>query len=113
MPKRPLFILAAVVLLLAAAVSFPLTPRPATAQEEIATFRSLLDNARADDLSISIQFSDPLIAGERSWTLPDKTAGREISLVGSDFICFSEPWNNSSRDRCTPFSNIVSVTYVR
>jgi hypothetical protein len=111
--NRSMLILFAAVLLLVAAAGMVFAPRPTTAQEEIATFRTLLDQARADKSSITIQFADPLIAGERSWTLPENASGRTISLVGADFICFSEPWNNASKERCTPFSNLISVTYIR
>lgn len=114
MSKRPVLLVTAALVLLVIALGFGLMPRPVTAQTEaVAAFRTLLENARMGNLTITIQFTEPLIAGERSWTLPQNTPNRSISLVGADFICFSEPWNNGSRDRCTPFSNIVSVTYVR
>ncbi len=114
MNKRSLLLVLAAALLLTAVVGLAFAPRPTTAQQEdIPTFRTLLDEARASKISLTIQFAEPLIAGERSWTLPENSSGRSISLVGADFVCFGEAWNNATKERCTPFSNIVSITYVR
>ncbi len=76
-------------------------------------FGELIASAKADGKAISFDFIVPLVTGERVWTLPDETAKRSISAVGSDYVCFSEPWNDGSRERCTLFSNITSITFLK
>jgi hypothetical protein len=60
-----------------------------------------------------VEFVKALVTGEATWTLPDDAVGRHIGEVGDDYVCFSEPWNDTTRDRCTPFSNITGVSFVR
>ncbi len=75
-------------------------------------FGELIAQARASDKVITFDFTVPLVTGERVWTLPDDSAKRTISSVGSDYVCFSERWNDGYRERCTPFSNITSITFL-
>jgi hypothetical protein len=90
-----------------------LRSNPATAQEGSAgDMRMLFDNLTRDGGAVTILFDRPLVTGEGLWTLPDEANGRTISGVGADYVCFREPWNNSTRDRCTPFANITSVSYI-
>jgi hypothetical protein len=91
-----------------------MTTRPSAAQDNKAaeTLREFLTGAQDSKTVITIEFAIPLITGERVWTLPDAKAKREMSVIGADYICFSEPWNNGARQRCTPYSNIVSFTYL-
>lgn len=76
-------------------------------------FSDLITNAKADNKAITFDFIVPLVTGERVWTLPDDSAKRSISAVGADYVCFSEPWNAGSRERCTTFSNISSITLLK
>lgn len=76
-------------------------------------FGELISNANADGKAITFDFIVPLVTGERVWTLPDETAKRSISVVGADYVCFGEPWNDGSRERCTAFSNISSITFLK
>lgn len=97
---------------LAAAALFTLTlvSRPAAAQPPGATMRALLERLRASGQPVTVQFAVPLVSGEATWTLPDARLNRTIADIGDDYICFSEPWNDETRTRCTPFFNIVGVT---
>jgi hypothetical protein len=76
-------------------------------------FSDLLTSAKASNKAITFDFIVPLVTGERVWTLPDDSAKRSISAIGADYVCFSEPWNAGSRERCTTFSNISSITILK
>ncbi len=91
-----------------------LVARPAAASTEPppAGLTQLLTNLAASGKSVTIEFAVPLVSGERIWIVPDANRSRQMVQVGTDFVCFSEPWNNATRSRCTPFSNIVSVSYI-
>ncbi len=102
--------------LLVAAVSAQTTPPTAAANLDEAApthFGELIATAKANGKAITFDFIVPLVTGERVWTLPDETAKRGISAVGADYVCFSEPWNDGSRERCTLFSNITSITFLK
>jgi hypothetical protein len=109
--KMGLLILCAFVL--AALAAFGLSARPAQAQNANTTMRVLLERLNSGDGKFTVQFHTPLAPGETTWGLPggDPTQ-RHISEIGDDYVCFTEQWNNSTRDRCTPFSNIVSISYI-
>lgn len=100
---------------LVAATLFALTlvGRPTAAQTPSTTLRALLESLSVNGQPVTIQFAVPLVSGEATWTLPDSRVNRTISDIGDDYICFSEPWNNDTRTRCTPFANIVGVTVTR
>jgi hypothetical protein len=88
------------------------TPTAANANEAAPShFGELINTAKANGKPITFDFIVPLVSGERVWTVPDDTAKRSISAVGTDYVCFSEPWNVGSRERCTTFSNISSITF--
>lgn len=92
-----------------------LTNRPAAAQDDekpAETLHEFVTDLKDSETTVTIEFAIPLITGERVWTLPDARAKREIAVIGADYLCFSEPWNNGARQRCTPFANIVSLTYL-
>ncbi|MEP6985553.1 MAG: hypothetical protein ABI970_08140 [Chloroflexota bacterium] len=76
-------------------------------------FGELIATAKASGKAITFDFIVPLITGERVWTLPDDIAKRSISAIGADYVCFSEPWNAGSRERCTAFTNISSITFLK
>ena len=99
-------------LLVAVALAQTTTSTAATLNEAAPDhFSDLITSAKASNKPITFDFIVPLASGERVWTLPDDTAKRSISAVGVDYVCFSEPWNAGSRERCTTFSNIASITF--
>lgn len=98
-------ILAALVLVLATA------DLPAAAQSASGNMRELLEANRGG--TITIQFAAPVVGGETLITLPDEATKRTLADVGADYLCLSEPWNNGFRTYCTPYSNVVSVSYIR
>lgn len=106
----PALLIVAVALLILAG----LAARPATASTEPppAGLTQLLSDLAASGKSVTIEFAVPLVSGERTWIVPDANRSRQMVQVGADFVCFSEPWNNATRNRCTPFANIVSVSYL-
>jgi len=90
------------------------TPTAANLNEAAPShFGELITTAKANGKAITFDFIVPLVTGERVWTLPDDSAKRSISAVGADYVCFSEPWNAGSRERCTAFSNISSITFLK
>ncbi|MEZ4669830.1 MAG: hypothetical protein R3E39_18140 [Anaerolineae bacterium] len=96
-------------------VAFALTNRAVTAQADAPAapnLQELLSSFKDSKTIVTIEFNIPLITGERVWTLPDQKAKREITAVGADYVCFSEPWNAGARQRCTPFTNIASFTFL-
>jgi hypothetical protein len=116
--NRVVIIILAILLilgLLVAVVSAQTATPPAATSDAAAPghFSDLITTAKASGKAISFDFIVPLVTGERVWTLPDDTAKRSISAVGADYVCFSEPWNAGSRERCTAFSNISSITFLK
>ncbi len=111
---RRLMIPILVVIIAALFVLGSLAARPTTASTEPppAGLTQLLSDLVASGKSVTIEFAVPLISGERTWIIPDANRSRQMVQVGADFVCFSEPWNNATRSRCTPFSNIVSISYI-
>ena len=91
------------------------TPTAAANLNEAAPnhFGELINSAKSSEKAITFDFIVPLVTGERVWTIPDDSAKRSISAVGADYVCFSEPWNAGSRERCTPFNNISSITFLK
>jgi hypothetical protein len=107
-----LAVLLALSLLVAVASARTATPTAAALNEGAPShFSDLITSAKASNKPISFDFVVPLVSGERVWTLPDDTTKRSISAVGVDYVCFSESWNAGSRERCTTFGNISSITF--
>ena len=103
-------------LLVAVASAQSATPTPAPALGPGASpnhLADVLNSVKASDTPITFDFIVPLVTGERVWTLPDDATKRAISAVGLDYVCFSEPWNDGSRERCTPFSNVSGITFLK
>lgn len=120
MKSKPLAAVIGVLLILgvlvAVASAQTATPTPAPANERIAApsnMAELLNTLIANEQAVTFDFIVPVVTGERVWTLPDEAVKRVISAVGDDYVCFSEPWNDGSRERCTPFSNISSITFLK
>jgi hypothetical protein len=83
---------------------------PVRAQDSTTTFQTRLQELASQKTSFSVEFAKPLVSGESVWTIPQD--GYSLGEVGDDFVCFSQPWNDGQRQRCTPFSNIVSVSFL-
>lgn len=69
-------------------------------------FRLLIEDLRTRSVSFSMEFAASLPTGERS-----RNFTTDPIRVGDDYFCFGEPWNNQTRYHCTPFDNIISVTF--
>jgi hypothetical protein len=65
-------------------------------------------------LIIFITFANPLVGDETTWGIgdPDDTLERRIVEIGEDYLCFRELAGGADGRRCTPFSNIVSISYL-
>jgi hypothetical protein len=64
---------------------------------------------------VIIDFINPLLADEKSWSIgdPSDKYNRSINEIGDDYLCFKEQFGQGPDFiRCTPFSNIVSVDYL-
>ncbi|HEX2907167.1 MAG TPA: hypothetical protein VHO69_09930 [Phototrophicaceae bacterium] len=85
-------------------------PQSAGAQTNPAGLRALLERLNTAGSTYTIQFAAPVAAGETLWTLPDPN--RRLTELGDDYVCFSQPWNDGNRIHCTPYSNIVSISYL-
>lgn len=83
---------------------------PTRAEDKPTRLQAVFEERRDSHKPFSVQFANPLVSGEMQWVFPDD--GYSIGEVGEDYVCFSQPWNNGSRLRCTPFANIVSVNYL-
>jgi hypothetical protein len=91
-----------------------------TAQEGTANFRAFFESARQRLIDethfvLHIQFEHPLIVGdEEVWHIGDANAEytRGIVEIGDDYVCFNELRGAAEGWLCTPFSNIVSVSFL-
>ena len=113
MKVRVIAVLTVVVLGLLVAVVSAQTATPTAPEYAPSHMGELILSAKASGKAVTFDFIVPLVTGERVWTVPDDTAKRSISAIGVDYVCFSEPWNDGSRERCTPFDNISSITFLK
>jgi hypothetical protein len=115
---KPIMIILAMLLTLGLLVAVVSAQRatPTAANLDAAApnhFSQVITAAHASGKAITFDFIVPLVTGERIWTIPDDSAKRNISAIGADYVCFSEPWNAGSRERCTAFNNISSITFLK
>ena len=88
------------------------------AQETASNMRTLLTHLDEEEVSILFQFAVPLVAEQTDWIIPNGLDGQDddisinISEIGDDYICFDELAGQAYSNRCTPFSNIVSISYL-
>jgi hypothetical protein len=88
------------------------------ASDSSAKISLLLKQLDQDGKQILFRFTIPLVADETVWAIPDEIQGDEdeisryISDIGDDYICFDELAGQAYSIRCTPFSNIVSISYL-
>ncbi len=111
-PKYKIPIAILLIFVTAAIVAAVVNAKSLNAPDSGGNLRGLLETLTSGETQVTIQFGIPLTGGERTWIVPDKNAGRQIAEIGDDYVCFSEPWNNGVRRRCTPLSNVVSISYV-
>ncbi|MBZ0279149.1 MAG: hypothetical protein K8L97_00330 [Anaerolineae bacterium] len=110
LPKHKLSIVLMMIIISVGILAFGMANRPTAAQDR-ATLRGLLETLKGGTNTVTIQFAVPLVPGENTWVLPDQRFNRTLAEIGDDYVCFSEPWNNTTRLRCTPFGNIIGVTF--
>jgi hypothetical protein len=88
------------------------------AQEPRLNMSNLLNRLYEDEVEVLFQFAIPLVADQNVWTVPDGIDGPEdeitiqIAEIGEDYICFRMRSGQAIDMRCTPFSNIVSISYL-
>ena len=109
---------AAALLIACAALIFTLISQPTltSAQAETNNMRVMIEalNQRVSDepgFEMLFQFVQPPLGGE-TLIMVSSESGRSIGGVGDDYVCIGERWNNSRRYHCTPFANLVSVSYI-
>lgn len=70
-------------------------------------FVTLIQELSAQGKPITFLFDRPITG--TTTTLSTDSAQASI---GTDYVCFGAPWNDGElRQYCTPFSNIISVTF--
>lgn len=80
-----------------------------------ALFERLVEKMRDEPgLIVFITFANPLVGEETTWGIgdPDDSLLRTIVEIGEDYLCFREIGGAAEGRRCTPFSNIVSISYL-
>lgn len=87
-----------------------LTAASTAAQPPAANLRAFIERLDAKGAPFTVHFKAALPGGDTFLALPD-AGGKKLAELGDDFLCYSEPWNNTRRTRCTPFSNILSLSY--
>jgi hypothetical protein len=104
---------AGIIILIVIIVSaIALMSKPTFAQDtQSLQMHELLNRLQGENKPLTFLFDRPFLSGETLLTVPDTNLGRELGEIGANYVCFSEPWNNTRRIQCTPYSNIVSVTY--
>lgn len=87
------------------------------AEEDSSTMSDLL--VRISDEEVTFQFTVPLIADQRFWTVPDglndgsdDETTIQINEIGQNYICFRVRSGQAIDVICTPFTNIASVSYL-
>jgi hypothetical protein len=94
---------------------------PVTATDESHNMRILLENlkqklAKGGDFTVVFQFGIPLVKDDTTlWSFPYPAENPDMQLslgeIGDDYICFDELAGEGFVTRCTPFSNIATVSY--
>lgn len=104
------FVLIGLMVLMLAAALMLTSQQPTTAQPKPVNFRALLERLNTEGSRFTIQVAAPFIAGETLLSLPD--TARQLSDIGDDYLCVSQPWNDGSRTYCTPYTNVVSISFI-
>lgn len=70
-------------------------------------FITLIQEMSAQGKPMTFLFDRPITG--TTTTLSTDSAQASI---GADYVCFAAPWNDGEvRQYCTPFSNVISVTF--
>ncbi len=70
-------------------------------------FLTLIQNLSAQGKPVTFLFDRPITGTTTTLSTDSAQAS-----VGADYVCFATPWNDGEvRQFCTPFSNIISVTF--
>lgn len=91
-------------------------------QSQHTNMRALLESAKVRieseaPFQVTFKFAQPLMDNDEVfWEIPyysqEADIDRWIGEIGDDYVCFYERAGSSSVVRCTPFSNILSFTYL-
>ncbi|PJF21510.1 MAG: hypothetical protein CUN56_10725 [Phototrophicales bacterium] len=83
--------------------------QPSTnAQPATSSMQTMINTLVDDNVLMTFTLREPLAPNLNTFDV--RGAGVR---AGVDHVCFSEPWgDNQTRWRCTPYSNVISLTYV-
>ena len=89
------------------------------AQDNKMNFHSLLlrmNEMHSNDSGFTfiVTFLSPLIKDESAWIIgdPNDQYRRTVDEIGEDYVCFREHGGGEDFVRCTPFSNILQISYL-
>jgi hypothetical protein len=98
------------------------TSRAGGRENHTDNLRAMLENANTrtegtSPITLVFKFNQPLMdTGETLWEIPyysqEEDIVRWIGEIGNDYLCFYERAGSAVVIRCTPFSNIVAVSYL-
>ena len=76
-----------------------------------------MNQMRRDDpgFVFIVGFVKPLIKDEFAWTIgdPSDQYSRTVDEVGDNYVCFREHSEGEDFVRCTPFYNILDISFVQ
>jgi len=76
-----------------------------------------MNQMRRDDpgFVFVVGFVNPLIQDELAWTIgdPEDQFERTVDEVGEDYVCFREHTEGADLVRCTPFHNILDISFIQ
>ena len=75
-------------------------------QQSTENMRVMIQDLTARGKQMVFTFAEPVAPNLTIY----ETNGQDLR-IGDDFVCISEPWNSDRRYRCTPYSNVVSITF--
>lgn len=116
--ETSIFVLALSVLLLIVFLFTQVISHTKAADNTTSNMSQLIKELNDTKKQILFQFTVPLVANETTWNVPsdsrnsDDQVSRYISSVGEDYVCFDELAGQAYSIRCTPFSNIASISYL-
>lgn len=95
--------------LIAALAALILLTQPSTNAQPAPDSMQTMINALVDDnVLMTFTLRDPLAPNLNTFDV--RGAGVR---AGTDHVCFNEPWGDGElRWRCTPYSNVISLTFV-
>ena len=88
------------------------------AQDTSSNIQTLLERLIENEVTVHFKFRTPIVADEVYWSIPDGLDSDEDQItrffaeVGEDYVCFDERAGQAYSVVCTPFSNIISISYL-